>query len=191
MHEILTNLPASALVLDLGCAKGSFNRTATAATTIRLDRDIVSRPGEISVRADAARLPLRDRSLHAIIAHHSLEHVEDLDTCLREIGRVIRPDGALFVSVPDASTFTDKLYRWLARGGGHVNPFVTPEEVIRAVEAATGLKHVATRTLYSSLSFLNPRNAPSPQPRRLLLLGGDANGPFCYTLGSRVALIVF
>jgi hypothetical protein len=73
--------------------------------------------------------------------------------------------------VPDASTLTDKLYRWLARGGGHVNAFTSASETAAAIEQAVGLPHVATRSLCSSLSFLNRRNAPRPAPRRLLLLG--------------------
>jgi SAM-dependent methyltransferase len=155
MHEIIANLPADSIVLDLGCAKGSFARANTRAAVVRFDRDLpTSIPSEVVVQGDAGRLPFRDSCIHAIVANHSLEHFEDLQDCLREIGRVIRPEGALFVAVPDASTFTDKLYRWLARGGGHVNPFVAPEQLVNAIEQATGLKHVATRTLCSSLSFL-------------------------------------
>jgi len=172
MYEILDGLARTAFVLDLGCARGSFNASSTRATVVRLDRVVDHIPGEHIVNGDAALLPFSAESMAAIVANHSLEHFDDLQGCLREIGRVIRRDGALFVSVPDASTLTDKLYRWLARGGGHVNPFVAPEQVIRMVEAETGLPHVATRVLCSSLSFLNRRNAPRPRPRRRLLVGG-------------------
>lgn len=110
MHEILRDLPDDALVLDLGCARGSFARDSTRATIVRFDREIaVPLDGEIVVQGDAGHLPFQTGSVHAIIANHSLEHFEDLQGCLREIGRVIRSDGALFVSVPDATTFTDRL----------------------------------------------------------------------------------
>ncbi len=79
------------------------------------------------------------------------------------------------MSVPDATTLTDRLYRWLARGGGHVNPFTSPEQVIEMVERSTHLKCRATRILCSSLSFLNRRNAPLPPPKRLFLLGGGTD----------------
>src|SRR4051812_48314919 len=165
MHEILDGLSHSAFVLDLGCARGSFDASSTRATVVRLDRVVGSVPGEHIVQGDAERLPFAAETMAAIIANHSLEHFDDLQVCLREIGRVIRRDGALFVSVPDASTLTDKLYRWLAGGGGHVNPFIAPEQVIRMIEAETGLPHVATRVLCSSFSFLNRRNSPRPRPR--------------------------
>jgi SAM-dependent methyltransferase len=173
MQEILNHLPRGALVLDLGCASGSFPRSATAATVIRFDRDLRSRaPGEICVQGDASLLPFADRACEAVVSNHSLEHFDHLDAALAEIGRVIKPGGALFVSVPDASTFTDRLYRWLGRGGGHVNAFTSSEALAARIETATGLKHVASRTLYSSLCFLNRHNAPKPRPRRLILLGG-------------------
>lgn len=173
MHEILKKLRAGSLVLDLGCAVGSFQQKATLADVVRLDRAAPKDRADCTrfVQADAATLPFADQTFDAVISNHSLEHFEDLVGALREIGRVIRPSGSLFVAVPDASTLTDKLYRWLARGGGHVNAFTSPSETAAAIERATGLPHVATRLLCSSLSFLNRRNAPRPVPRRLLLLG--------------------
>ena len=187
MDELLKELPAGAFVLDLGSAQGSFARDATLATAIRFDQEAPARiDGEIVVLGDAAYLPFADRVFQAVISNHSLEHFQNLEHSLKEIGRVIDPRGALFVSVPDASTLTDKIYRWLARGGGHVNAFFSPEQVIRAVERTTGLDHVATKTLCSSLSFLNRCNSPKPRPRRLLLLGGGFEWSLLlYTWASR------
>lgn len=163
------------MVLDLGSGSGSFPAQATAALVIRLDREFTTAPlGGWALRGDAASVPLRDGSIAAVIANHSLEHIENLTGALREIRRVLRPDGALFVSVPDANTLTDRLYRWLSRGGGHVNPFTAAEDLSRLISLETGLRHVWTATLCSSLSFLNRRNSPVPRPRRLLLLGGGA-----------------
>lgn len=174
MHEILRNLRAGSFVLDLGCARGSFPEIEASATVVRIDREAPDdrRQRQGFVQSDAASLPFADQTFDAVISNHSLEHFDDLAGSLREIRRVIRPAGALFVAVPDASTLTDKLYRWLGRGGGHVNAFTSSSETAVLIERATGLPHVATRVLCSSLSFLNRRNSPRPVPRRLLLLGG-------------------
>jgi SAM-dependent methyltransferase len=192
VHELLRSLPPGARVLDLGSARGSFPVGATAATVIALDRDIGRELGAQSgngaqfVCADAAHLPFGARTFEAIVSNHSLEHFEDLSATLSEIARVIHPEGVLFVAVPDASTLTDKLYRWLGRGGGHVNAFTSAEKLAARIEQATGLVHAATLTLYSSLAFLNRRNAPRPLPRKLLFLGGGAEWPlFLYVLCSR------
>jgi SAM-dependent methyltransferase len=196
VHELLGSLPPGARVLDLGSARGSFPSGATAATVIALDREIgrelaaQRESGARFVCADAAHLPFAARTFEAIVANHSLEHFEDLSATLAEIARVIRREGVLFVAVPDASTLTDKLYRWLGRGlgrgGGHVNAFTSAEKLSSRIEQATGLAHAATLTLYSSLAFLNRRNAPRPLPRKLLLLGAGAEWPlFLYVLFSR------
>ncbi len=173
MHEILSELREGSLVLDLGCASGSFAAAATAARVVRLDRESAADGGDgaWSVNGDAARLPFADGSIAGVISNHSLEHFEDLEGALRELGRVIRPEGALYVAVPDASTLTDRLYRWLGRGGGHVNAFTSQADLADAIERATGLRYLAGKTLCSSLAFLNRRNSPRPAPLRLLLLG--------------------
>ena len=172
MHEILRHLDATHRVLDLGCDEGSFPASATQALTVRLDRDVPGPRDGHFVQGDAARLPFADASFHALVSNHSLEHFDNLESVLREIGRVLRSDGALFVAVPDASTLTDRIYRWLGRGGGHVNPFTDANELAQRIEKASGLRHVATRTLWSSLSFLNRNVSPRPLPLRLWLLGG-------------------
>ena len=173
MHEILRSLGASDYALDLGCDKRSFSADCTRAHVVRVDREIQFQDSEeLVVQGDAIQLPFADDSFAGIVSNHSLEHFDDLAGALSEIGRVVRSDGALFISVPDASTFCDKTYRWLARGGGHVNPFTSSSELAARIERATGLKHVATKTLFTSLSFLNSRNWPSRGPRRLMLLGG-------------------
>ena len=88
---------------------------------VDLDRQAPAPPN--LVQADAARMPFPDHCFDLIISNHSLEHFGDLAGSLREIGRVVRPNGALYVAVPDATTLSDRFYRWLARGGGHVNAF--------------------------------------------------------------------
>jgi ubiquinone/menaquinone biosynthesis C-methylase UbiE len=100
MREILRNLPPTAIVLGLGCAEGSFPLKATPATVIRVDRDQPPNPAQRTnfVQADAARLPFPDQRFAAVISNHSLEHFDDLNAALNEIGRVIAKDGALFCS---------------------------------------------------------------------------------------------
>jgi len=188
MQEILRNLGRGSFVLDLGCADSSFPAEITQASVVRIDRNPPRNPAARFqfVQCDAAALPFARGTFAAIVSNHSLEHFDDLPGALREIGRVLGDVGSLFVSVPDASTLTDKLYRWLARGGGHVNAFRSAPEIVALIAAATGLRHIATRTLCSSLSFLNRRNSPRPLPLRLLPLGaGYEWSLFLYAWMSR------
>jgi SAM-dependent methyltransferase len=170
MQKLLESLPPGARVLDLGARSGSFTTNRQDILVVRLDLEVPAnhRPG-IYVSADAARMPFRAEAFDAIIGNHSLEHFVELEATLREIGRVVKRSGALYVAVPDASTLTDRIYRWLARGGGHVNAFRTPQDIAAPVERLTGLPLRATHLLYSSLSFLNRRNRTAPAPRRIAL----------------------
>ncbi len=169
---MLRNLPRRARVLDLGCAGGSFDDAGRDLLVVRIDLERDSRHPSNFAQADAARLPFPSGSFQAVISNHSLEHFDNLAACLSEIGRVVNSGGALYVAVPDSSTVSDRLYRWLARGGGHVNAFSSASELAARIEQATGLKHVATRTLCASLSCLNRKNRRTRAPRRLLLVGG-------------------
>ena len=172
MHEILANLKRG-YVLDLGSRFGSFDPRDCPFATVRVDLDPpAGGDAAFVVKADAALLPFRDGCFAAVISNHSLEHFARLEDALREIGRVASPEAAFYAAVPDATTVTDRLYRWLARGGGHVNAFRSSEALVRLVERTAGLPHAGSRLLYTSLSFLNSKNRRARAPRKLMLLGG-------------------
>lgn len=172
MNELLHRLPGDAKVLDLGCGNGSFDRSGLQATVFGVDLEQGTSPPKRFARADASNLPFPAGVFDAVVSNHSLEHVEDLDGCLQEIARVVKPNGLLYVAVPDSSTFCDRLYRWLADGGGHVNPFSSSPVLAKKIEKATGLPHRGTRTLCTSFSFLNRELRRTRAPRRLWLVGG-------------------
>ncbi len=173
VDEILRQLPPYSRVLDLGCREGSFEATRYPIVTVRLD---IENPGRSNrgnfVQADAARLPFFGQTFDAVISNHSLEHLARLELALQEIGRVLKANGALYVAVPDASSITDRIYRWLARGGGYVNAFHDVDELAAKISDHVGLRLTAVRTLYTSLSFLNRRNVIGWPRKRLFLLGG-------------------
>lgn len=173
MHEILDHLAANALVLDIGSGPGSFPATATRARTIRVDLN----PGPSHIPnfaiADARALPFPPESFDAVILNHSLEHFHDYKRSLQEIGRVLKKSGAAFVAVPDATTFSDRLYRKvLINSGGHINLFDSPGRLSDTISWYFGLPHTATRLLCSSFAFLNRRlNRTRNQDRQLRFLG--------------------
>src|SRR4051812_42043207 len=173
MQELLAALCESDYVLDLGCDAGSFDPALTKAKVVRLDLEShPSLPNAAFVRADAGRLPFRSGAFRAVISNHSMEHFPELDLVLSEVKRILQPGGGLYVAVPDASTLTDRLYRWLASGGGHVNAITSSAAFATRVAESTGLDWKDTLVLYSGLSFLNRRNARTRTPLRLELLGG-------------------
>jgi SAM-dependent methyltransferase len=170
--ELIAGLPAGARVLDLGAAAGSFTTTRSDLLIVRLDLEPLGSPlsaADLWVAADAACMPFPSQSFDLIVSNHSLEHFTLLEETVREMGRVLRRGGRLFISVPDASSLTDRIYRWMARGGGHVNPFHKPEQITALIERLTGVKQRGTQILFSSLSFLNRHNFRSRPPLKILL----------------------
>jgi len=172
VHEIISSLSEASFLLDLGSGRGSFDKMLSRGAVIRVDVEGGAAAGERFILADAPALPFRAGFFDAVVANHSLEHFRDLDGALREIGRMVKSTGALYVAVPDSASLCDRLYRWVGRGGGHVNHFSAPRTLVARIEQSTGLKHVATRFLLTSFSFLNSRNRKARPPRKLLLLGG-------------------
>jgi SAM-dependent methyltransferase len=168
--HLIDSLPAGARVLDLGARSGSFVTARTDVSIVRADLEAPAarKPGDY-VRADAARLPFASRSFDAVISNHSLEHFVELDETVREIGRVVKPGGALYVAVPDATTLCDRIYRWMGRGGGHVNPFRSAAEVRALIERFTPLRHRSTALLTASLSFLNAHTFTARPPRKIAI----------------------
>lgn len=174
MHEMLRKLAVGTRVLDLGARDGSFGLDCCPGRVIvRLDIDAprAAAHGELFVRANAAQLPFARGSFNAIVANHSLEHICELSATLREIGRVVAPTGGLFVAVPDASTLSDRIYRWVYHGGGHVNAFRSADALAREISLSTGLALRLTRPLGTSYGFLARRHFKPRPPRRLWLFG--------------------
>lgn len=169
---------ADSRVLDLASGPaGSF--AVPQGCVIHADLDAIpaipAGPG-LFVRCDSHQLPFAAHSFDLVIAAHCLEHFARAPVALGEVGRVLKPGGILYVTVPDATTLTDRIYRWLYLGGGHVNAFTGPAQVAGLVATHAGLPLRATRTLYSSLSFLTrDRVRQLPRRRRYVFPGLGAS----------------
>lgn len=105
------NLPSGAMVVEVGCGVGQFIRAVKkqlptlrccgsdiSATAIALavnEHDGV----EYSHHAPE-RLPYADGSTDAVLIFDVLEHVPDPAALLREVRRVLKPNGILYAFVP-------------------------------------------------------------------------------------------
>jgi SAM-dependent methyltransferase len=118
LREVIDAAPRGAHVLDAGCGPGSW------PYVLRPDLDITGfdikfppgpppRSERMRVaRADLARLPFRDGSFDLTVCHYVLEHVTALEACCDELVRVTKTGGVLYLSVPRAASFDDRLYRF-------------------------------------------------------------------------------
>jgi len=92
-------------LLDVGCGNQPYRpHLPRVRHYIGLDypvtqalQDFQARP---EVYGDARRLPVADGSFGAVLCSQVLEHVNQPDTVLQEISRVLRPGGTGILSVP-------------------------------------------------------------------------------------------
>lgn len=124
LHELVAAAASGARVLDAGCGPGSWPYGERADLRITAF-DIkfppgppLMREGVDVLRASLERLPLRDGRFDLVVCHYVLEHVTALEACCDELARVTKPGGTLYVAVPRAAAFDDRLYRfagWFAK----------------------------------------------------------------------------
>lgn len=99
--QLLGELGAST-VLDVGCADGALRAALPAPGPWLVGLDASERllryhPPPV-LRADATRLPVRDRAVDAVTALNVLYHLPDPMPALREARRVLRPGGHLLAA---------------------------------------------------------------------------------------------
>jgi SAM-dependent methyltransferase len=92
IRALVRELGEKANILDLG--SGGRNR---GATVIGMD---VERLPHVGVVGDGEQLPFADGVLDGILCTGVLEHVSDAEAIAREIWRVLRPGGMVYVAVP-------------------------------------------------------------------------------------------
>ncbi len=113
--EVLYRLarPEGKDVVDIGCGGGDLVRELAAAGSRATGIEISADQLAPALAADpegvgrylvgvAQQLPLQDASMDVAIFMRTLHHVPppDLETALREAGRVVRPEGTVYVAEP-------------------------------------------------------------------------------------------
>jgi len=163
LYTLLSRVAEDSVVLDLGCGRGSFHYAACRGRIVALD---VALPAQRSaeaayVLADSSAIPLLDRSVAAVVSHHTLEHFPDYKKTLSEIQRILTSDGWLWIAIPNGFGFDDALYRYVFAGGGHVNRF-SYGALVAEVESKAGARLVRSCELFSSFIYLR-----KPEPDKL------------------------
>jgi SAM-dependent methyltransferase len=80
---------------------------------------------EVDIVADAASLPFRDNSVDAAVSESLFEHVPDASKVAREMVRIVKPDGIIYVSAPFMHPYhasPDDFNRWTISGLTHMFP---------------------------------------------------------------------
>lgn len=93
------------IILDAGVGMGRLLSTFTELERHGIDIADAYLPyaqeaGIDAIHGDLEELPYPDEQFDYVVCADILEHVIDLNACLDELHRVLRPDGLLFIRVP-------------------------------------------------------------------------------------------
>lgn len=106
-------------VLDYGCGAGQIVNELRAAKIDAFGCDVFYEGGDYSKsledgilgnaikRMEDSKIPFDDASFDFVINNQVLEHVEDLDSVLSEISRVLKPGGKVLSMFPDKSVWRE------------------------------------------------------------------------------------
>jgi SAM-dependent methyltransferase len=160
MHDWIEHLPPGQRVLDLGAGAGSLKAAECSSSMVAVDCDreaftTAYQPNSVVQRvlALSESLPFASSVFDLVLCHHVLEHVANLQGSLAEVSRVLKPEGRLYVAVPNGYGLCDGIYRYVFEGGDHVNRFER-QAFIDLLENSVGVRLTGWQKLYSSFAYL-------------------------------------
>jgi SAM-dependent methyltransferase len=115
------NAGAGQGTFSLRLAERGFDVTSADASPAAV-AVLEERVGGKVAQADVTDLPFADETFDAAVLGEVLEHIPDDSAALREVARVVRPEGILAVSVPADPARYGPSDRW----AGHVRRYTKP-----------------------------------------------------------------
>lgn len=90
--KVLSMIPKGGVKVDLGAGGRKITPDTITIDFIKI--------GDTSVIADIINIPLKDNSVNCFFCTGTLEHVEYPETVLKEIVRVLKKEGIVYIDVP-------------------------------------------------------------------------------------------
>lgn len=125
--------PPHGVALDVGCGPGSITASLAQAVGpdglalgIDVSEPMLARAVRVQagsqagfLRADAQRLPLREKTVDAVVSIAVLQLIPDPSAALGEMARVLKPGGRIALMVPTAGS-ASRLWQLLPKAGARV-----------------------------------------------------------------------
>lgn len=187
-------------VLEIGCADGSFASYLQTKGYVVEGVDIsplaVDKARALGIKAEVCNveqgLPAQAESFDAVIACEVIEHLYDTDAFVKEIKRVVRSGGHVFLSTPNLASLKNRLrllfgaypqyseYNIGKNSAGHIRNY-TPN-VLKSQLRSAGF----TVANITSPNFLCPMSRKLPLwVKKAAIKLGD----YFYTIGSHIIIV--
>jgi 2-polyprenyl-3-methyl-5-hydroxy-6-metoxy-1,4-benzoquinol methylase len=100
------------VVLDIACGSGYGTQIMAASAsrvygvdvdepTIRYAKEHYAADNIEYLVGDGVAIPLSDHSVDVVVSYETIEHIEDYQTFMKEVKRVLKPGGVLLLSTPN------------------------------------------------------------------------------------------
>lgn len=171
-HQVLNGLLALTREHVLLDAAGGTGRVAVvfAAAVARVVvcdasprmLEMARRKGLETVLTEVEALPFADATFDRVLLVDAFHHVRDQAAALRELLRVLKPDGKLVIEEPDIRRWPVKIVAVLEKLALLRSYFVTPEKMLTIIASCGGhavLSHAARFRVWLTVT---PNAAPTP-----------------------------
>jgi SAM-dependent methyltransferase len=123
--QVAERLPEGTRLADVGAGEAPYRELFAHLDYVTVDWEHSVHPGArgVDVVATAEQIPVPEGSFDAVLSTQVLEHVAEPQRVLRELHRVLRPGGRLFMTVPLAWELHEQpfdFYRYTPSGLEHL-----------------------------------------------------------------------
>ena len=125
MGNELDKIPKDVAILDVGCGIGNSLYSLYANNYTKLygfdfEKELVKVAKKIASQShlfvgDAENIPLKSNYFDYCTCYDLFEHVKKPNSVIKEINRILKPNGTLYIKVANGYSMHDILFRWSGR----------------------------------------------------------------------------
>ncbi len=98
-------------VLDVGCGEKPYAHLFAGTTTSYFGTDIdLGNSKRVDICADSLMLPVKTSSVDTVVSNQVIEHVRSPEVFVKEVTRILKPDGILIITAPQLWCLHEKPY---------------------------------------------------------------------------------
>lgn len=172
--SIAATVPAGSRVLDVGAGPGRyreiFRHCEYRTQDFGQEPGTIGRYTKLDYESDITAIPVPDGSFDIILCTEVLEHVPEPIVAIKEMARILRPGGRLFMTAPLGSWLHQEPYHYYGGYTAHWYRKFFPEAGLRVdlIEANLGFFSLYGQETIRYREYLNPLRTWRLGPRRWL-----------------------